>query len=1303
MTAEAKTICLTMIVKNEAHLIRETLEHLCQYFTFSTWAISDTGSTDGTQDIIRTFFAERGIPGALAEEPWRDFGYNRTKAFELAYKRSDYALVWDADDSIVGKLVLPSPLTADSYNFMFGNGCGFYYKRPLLFNNHKRWKFVGVLHEYATAVDSVGPVESVTGDYYVISGKRGARSKDPQKYVKDAHVLEKALETEPDNSRYVFYCGNSWVSAGQGEKAIPYYKRLLDMTAWPEEKYVACIELWDIYERMGRPAEAVPYAIDAFTYSPDRVECAYRLIKHYCAKGMIKVALGFYEPIREYLETRYCSDNIGRFLFCRTQEYDFFLPYYMIIVAERCGRHDIAVKMYELVFAKGYTLAGGWHNTNLLFNLQFALSAIPTDTTQFLDAMMGYLKRIGRSGINADADKSVAKVIDLFRGAIAAPPQPQPRTLSNKVEKPQIVFTVTTCKRWDLFEKTMNSVLRYWKDLDKVDYFFCVDDNSSPEDQARMRAAYPFFDFHFKGEAERGHRQSMNIIWQKLQELRPKYWIHMEDDWLFFKEEDYVTKAIGLLERQAGANIHQVLFNRNYSETYDWGIQGGAALEPGFTVHVQTTDIQGRNCAYWPHYSFRPSVVRVEPILALGNYDSPNSFFEMDYANRWAAAGHKSAFFDDITCLHIGKLTSDKSGTNAYTLNGVSQFGGAEAAPTLTVSEVKAQPSTNTFLINLKRRPDRRETAGACLKSAGITEYAVFDAVDGRTLVETDEIRAKFAGNDFGSKRGVIGCALSHEGLWCQLLGDKVHDYYVIFEDDVRIEDVSGFRSTLDTVISETIAHADVCFLGYHTYDEREKTRGAPSSPIPLDRGKYVGGTYAYVITKRGAQKLMEYIRKNGIKHGIDYVMKIVPELHCLNAQPHLVLSDWVRPGTESQVDSDIQRDFGQLKPWVPDDWVFCEGVDMVNCDIQRVDHRQPHSLMLKAAAAVPGCVAVNTLGFTKHRVVFPLKSTPWLNGPGTGLYIRKEYFEQLQQPKPRQTRIKLLTNWCSSEELVRRWSRMTQGDGRWNNLVMTADDTDVDYWVILNYPRAGATYDPARTIVFQMEPRCADPAQKWGTKMWGEWANPDPAKFLAVCTHEHAVNLAEWQLPQDYQTLKALDATPAKTRGSVIASICSAKYVDPGHKNRIDFLKFVEAVADPEVHVDIFGRENTHGFAGYKGALGDAEKDKGILPYKYYFMCENNAERNYITEKLWEPILMESLCFYWGAPNVEEVVDPQAVVVLDMNDFGAAFDTIKRAIQEDWWGQRLPAIRKEKARILETMTVMPTVERILREKQKLT
>ena len=50
-----KTICLNMIVKNEAHIIRETFDNILKYIPLSYWVISDTGSTDGTQQIIKDY------------------------------------------------------------------------------------------------------------------------------------------------------------------------------------------------------------------------------------------------------------------------------------------------------------------------------------------------------------------------------------------------------------------------------------------------------------------------------------------------------------------------------------------------------------------------------------------------------------------------------------------------------------------------------------------------------------------------------------------------------------------------------------------------------------------------------------------------------------------------------------------------------------------------------------------------------------------------------------------------------------------------------------------------------------------------------------------------------------------------------------------------------------------------------------------------------------------------------------------------------------------------------------------------
>ena len=54
---DGKRLCLNMIVKNEMANLERCLgavaDHIC------CWVIGDTGSTDGTQDFIIAFFAER--------------------------------------------------------------------------------------------------------------------------------------------------------------------------------------------------------------------------------------------------------------------------------------------------------------------------------------------------------------------------------------------------------------------------------------------------------------------------------------------------------------------------------------------------------------------------------------------------------------------------------------------------------------------------------------------------------------------------------------------------------------------------------------------------------------------------------------------------------------------------------------------------------------------------------------------------------------------------------------------------------------------------------------------------------------------------------------------------------------------------------------------------------------------------------------------------------------------------------------------------------------------------------------------
>ena len=69
------------------------------------------------------------------------------------------------------------------------------------------------------------------------------------------------------------------------------------------------------------------------------------------------------------------------------------------------------------------------------------------------------------------------------------------------------------------------------------------------------------------------------------------------------------------------------------------------------------------------------------------------------------------------------------------------------------------------------------------------------------------------------------------------------------------------------------------------------------------------------------------------------------------------------------------------------------------------------------------------------------------------------------------------------------------------------------------------------------------------------------------------------------------------------------------------------------------------------------------MFPYKYVFNCENNWERNWITEKLVDGILAECLVFYSGAPNVGDYIDRRAFVQLDLIDFEADMKKIQTAM----------------------------------------
>jgi len=275
-----ETICLNMIVKNEARVICRCLASVKPLI--DTWVIVDTGSTDGTQEVIREFMKD--MPGELHERPWKNFAHNRNEALDLARSKADYILIIDADDDLVFAegFALPK-LDKDAFHMKISHG-GMVYSRPQLIKASLGWKWEGVLHAYLSCPESsaIALMEKVTMRY----GGDGARSRDPAKFRKDAEVLEEALREDPSNSRYVFYLAQSYRDGGVHDKALENYQKRVVLGGWEQEVFVAMLQVARLQQTLQLdPAVWIDSFYRTYLFRPSRIEPLYDLVRHHRTTG----------------------------------------------------------------------------------------------------------------------------------------------------------------------------------------------------------------------------------------------------------------------------------------------------------------------------------------------------------------------------------------------------------------------------------------------------------------------------------------------------------------------------------------------------------------------------------------------------------------------------------------------------------------------------------------------------------------------------------------------------------------------------------------------------------------------------------------------------------------------------------------------------------------------------------------------------------------------------------------------------------------------------------------------------------
>lgn len=293
---------------------------------------------------------------------------------------------------------------------------------------------------------------------------------------------------------------------------------------------------------------------------------------------------------------------------------------------------------------------------------------------------------------------------------------------------------------------------------------------------------------------------------------------------------------------------------------------------------------------------------------------------------------------------------------------------------------------------------------------------------------------------------------------------------------------------------------------------------------------------------------------------------------------------------------------------------------------------------------------------------------------------------------------LKMLCNWDSGSGLCRTWDKLTDGNGTYTkdnaSIKMVGDETstdDADFILVVNSAGQSCWYpsmdELPRSIFLKMEPGFMDPF----------WRDVDrrllKAKIVHGSDHDNSnYNNLEWHINKTKDELLSSDYSNLKTKGDIVSSVISGKAFTDGHKLRKAFALHAQNF----IEWDAYGNYGAHNHA-WKRYLGAPQyKDTALIPYKYSFACENSFINGYVTEKLVDCIMSETLCFYYGAPNVSSFVDPRSYINLDLTEWDSAIKTMKDAIANKEWEKRLPHIKAAKRKILTETSMFPRLWEII-------
>jgi len=175
-----------------------------------------------------------------------------------------------------------------------------------------------------------------------------------------------------------------------------------------------------------------------------------------------------------------------------------------------------------------------------------------------------------------------------------------------------------------------------------------------------------------------------------------------------------------------------------------------------------------------------------------------------------------------------------------------------------------------TYVINLDTRADRWNSL---LEAEPYLERLVerIPGVNGKTLDMNSFIYNLFEKNEFNWKKSIIGCNLSHISVWSKIAVATEGNYFLVLEDDVRFQ--PGWLDRWKQCLPHIPADAELLYLGgvlppnkaalpmaSAPYNEHWSMIQPNTMFSPAPAPVFHFCAYSYILTRGGAQKLMNYL-----------------------------------------------------------------------------------------------------------------------------------------------------------------------------------------------------------------------------------------------------------------------------------------------------------------------------------------------------------------------------------------------------------------------------------------------------------